>query len=228
MPTPLDIPATEAAIVETTNAFRKEHGLALLKPNAQLAAAARAYARSLASSGSLTHTANGTTPGSRARGAGYAPCQIAENLAAIYDSGGFTPSSYAKRAVTGWENSPGHRANMLLPGLTDTGIGVARAGNDPRYVAVQLLGRPEAMRYEFTVANDTAAQQSYTFAGSAETIRPHERIRHRACVPGAVVFDLGKGAANARFEVRDGALFTLEADASGGVRVKTGKSGAVP
>ena len=44
MPITPDIPATEVAIVEMTNAFRKQHKLAAVRPNARLEAAARAYA----------------------------------------------------------------------------------------------------------------------------------------------------------------------------------------
>ena len=150
----LDLPATETAIVEATNAFRAKHNLSALRPNAQLAAAARAYAKSLAARGDLTHTANGTTPSSRAQAAGYSYCLIAENLALIYDSRGFTPRSYAKRAQDGWEASPGHRENLMRPGVTETGVGVSGSKpNDPRYVAVQLLGRPAALKFSFALKN---------------------------------------------------------------------------
>ena len=99
----LDLPTTEIAIIEATNTFRAKHNLSALRLNAQLAAAARAYAKSLSARGDLTHTANNTTPATRAQAAGYSYCLIAENLASIYDSRGFTPRRYAKLALQGSE-----------------------------------------------------------------------------------------------------------------------------
>ena len=154
MPITPDIPAAEVAIVEMTNAFRKQHKLAAVRPNARLEAAARAYAQVLARGRDLSHTLQGTTPATRAQKAGYGYCQIAENLAMASDSRGFSARDYADRAVRGWQRSPGHRRNLLLPHLTDIGVAVVRAApDDPRYIAVQLFGRPESLRYAFKVRN---------------------------------------------------------------------------
>lgn len=222
-----DIPATEAAIIATTNEFRGKHNLPALRPNKQLAAAARAYARALAMRADLTHTANGTTPQSRASASGYAPCEIAENLAAIYDSHGFTPSEYASRAVSGWEASPGHRENLLRPGVTDTGIGVATAGaNDPRYVAVQLLGRSQALKFSFRIINRSPDLIGYTFAGKAQTVAPRQVITHTSCAGGTLAFLLGPSVA--RYETRDGQIYTLRADGNGGVRLEVEKGAFSP
>jgi Cysteine-rich secretory protein family len=221
MPIALDTPAAEAAIIAATNVFRKEYNLSALKPNAQLAAAARAYAKALAARGELTHTANGTTPASRAKAAGYAFCEIAENLAVIYDSRGFMAPAYAKRAVAGWEASPGHRENLLRANVTETGVGVAGAGdNDPRYVSVQLLGRPVALEYTFTVTNAARQTVTYVFAGRQTSIAPRETIRHTTCAPGTLAITTGPQAvAVARYEAHDGQVYTLKPRAGGGVTV---------
>src|SRR5262245_20977784 len=143
MPITPDIPAAEAAIVEMTNAFRRENKLSSLTQNPQLAAAARAYAQKLAAGSGLSHTADGTTPDKRASQVGYTSCTIAENLAKLMDSRGFNARSYAKQVMQGWRDSPGHRKNLLLPHLTEIGVAVARApARYPTYVAVQLFGRP--------------------------------------------------------------------------------------
>jgi hypothetical protein len=227
MPITPDIPATEAAIIASTNAFRGKHHLPALKPNKQLAAAARAYAKALAKRGDLTHTANGTTPPSRASASGYPPCEIAENLAAIYDSHGFTADEYAKRAVSGWENSPPHRENLLRPGVTDTGIGVAKGGdNDPRYVAVQLLGRPSQMQYSFRIVNRSGDLVGYTFGGKSQTVAPRQVITHTSCAGGPISFLLG--AKVARYEARNGQVYTLKGDGSGGVRLDIEKGALEP
>ena len=52
-----DLPQTEIAIVEMTNAFRKESRLGEVKPNAALTAAARAFAEYLAKTGKFAHEA---------------------------------------------------------------------------------------------------------------------------------------------------------------------------
>ena len=91
----------------------------------------------------LSHTADGTTPAQRIASAGYRYCQVGENLASILDTRGFTADEYARRAVQGWENSPGHRHNMLLEHVTETGVGVVRSSPSvPKYIAVQLFARP--------------------------------------------------------------------------------------
>ena len=58
-----DLPQTEIAIVEMTNAFRKESRLGEVKPNAALTAAARAFAEYLAKTGKFAHEADGHQPG---------------------------------------------------------------------------------------------------------------------------------------------------------------------
>src|SRR5262245_32262603 len=141
MPITADIPAAEMAIIEMTNAFRKKHKLAAVRTNPQLEAAARAYAEVLARGLDLSHTLEETTPATRAQEAGYDSCQIAENLAMASYTGGFSVSDCANRAMRGWESSPGHRHNLMLPHLTDIGVAVMRASPDePRYIAVQLFG----------------------------------------------------------------------------------------
>ena len=220
----LDLPATETAIIEAANAFRAKHKLSTLRPNAQLAAAARAYAKSLAARGDLTHTANGTTPSSRAQAAGYSYCLIAENLALIYDSRGFTPRGYATRAMDGWEASPGHRENLMRPGVTETGVGVAGSKqNDPRYVSVQLFGRPAALKYSFALKNTADRAVSYTFGGKSHLIAPRETVRYTTCSPEplAITTDAPAGAV-ARYEPKSGQVYSLKTRAGGGVSVEIG------
>ena len=65
-----DLPQTEIAIVEMTNAFRKENKLGEVKPNAALTAAARAFADYLAKTGKFAHEADGREPRRARRGAG--------------------------------------------------------------------------------------------------------------------------------------------------------------
>ncbi len=217
MPVLPDLPAAEAAIVEMTNAFRAENKLAPVRPNPKLAAAARAYAKTLTGYAALSHTADGTTPADRILRAGYRYCQVGENLATLLDTRGFTADEYARRAVQGWEDSPGHRQNMLMPHVTETGVAVVRSSPTvPKYIAVQLFGRPEAAKYRFKVTNTAAKAVTYTFNGADNTVAPREIITHTACLPGSLSFPTGgKTGAAARYEAGDGQVYTLKSTPTG-------------
>jgi hypothetical protein len=230
MPVALDIPATETAIIEMTNAFRSEHKLASVRRNSSLSAAAHAYARVLARHrGALSHTLNGTTPASRAKTAGYSYCQIAENLAVIYDSRGFTAPNYAERAVTGWEQSPGHRRNMLMPAVTEIGVAVAKGGtHDPRYVAVQLFARPETLKYTFQIVNRAKSAVSYKFGGQDHAVLPRQVITLTSCAAGNIAFKLDRRSGVGRYKARDGRVYTLKPRKGGGVRVEVGRNVVSP
>ena len=84
-----DLPQTEIAIVEMTNAFRKDNKLAALAPNRALTLAARAFADYLGRSGKFAHEADGREPAQRAEAQGYRYCLVAENLGLNLDSRGF-------------------------------------------------------------------------------------------------------------------------------------------
>jgi hypothetical protein len=225
-----DIPQVESAIVEMTNAFRKEKKLGPVKPDAELARAARAYAEFLANSPIFSHTADGRQPGDRAQAAGYAYCQIAENLAMNRDSRGFASRQLAREAVEGWKNSAGHRENMLAPSVTDIGVGVAKAKAQQKYLSVQLLGRPESLKYGFGVQNQSPAVVMYRHGSDMHEINPRYTVRHTVCYPGEITFMKAILSGNTksiggRYQTRDGDLFVLKPGAAGSgieVEVKTG------
>ncbi len=226
MPVALDIPAAETAIVEMTNTFRAEHKLGNVTPNPLLAAAARAYASVLAKrKGALSHTLDGTTPATRVKAAGYAYCQIGENLAMAYDSRGFSAGGYARLTLNGWKESPGHRSNLLMPEVTEIGVAIARSGaNDPRYVAVQLFARPRALRYSFKIANRTTSAVAYSFADDEHTVLPRQIITHTSCAVGTIAFKLQAKSGVSRYEARDGRVYTLRSHQGGGVKVDVSSS----
>ena len=120
------------------NAFRAGKGLGALSLSPALNAAAQAHAQDMAARATLTHTgADGSDVGDRAGRAGYRFHEIAENVAQGQAS--------VDAVMISWEKSPGHRANMLLPGVTDLGVGYAEGpatGNIPGHYWVIVLGRP--------------------------------------------------------------------------------------
>jgi hypothetical protein len=220
-----DTPAVEAAIIEFTNAYRGRQKLGTLKANPALTKAARTYAAFLAKSGQFSHTADGREAGDRITSAGYAWCQIGENLALHVDSRGFEARALAQKSVEGWINSPPHRANLVAPHMTEIGVGVARAPDrDPKFISVQLFARPQSMQVEFQISNATREPVAYSFGGEAHEIKPRYAVTHTSCNPGEISFDsFGSGfwpkKLSMRYEARDGLVYRLEPDAAGGVRV---------
>lgn len=217
-----DIPQVEAAIIELTNAFRAEQKLGAVKPNAKLAAAARSYAEFLAKSDLFSHTADGRQHSDRAKSAGYAYCQVSENLSLNLDSRGFETRQLARDAVEGWKNSPGHRRNLVAPYVTEIGVGVAKTSGSEKYLSVQMFGRPEALKYEFKIQNGLTESVRYSFGNEHHEVRPRNVITHVACQPDPIVFEragpplIGK-ALKGTYLARDGDLFTLKPSPNGGV-----------
>jgi uncharacterized protein YkwD len=98
------------------NAARTAGGLAPLRPDSRLAAAAAGQAAFLASGAALSHRgAGGSGPASRAQAAGCGTPYVGENIARGQRS--------AAEAFQGWMASPGHRANILRPGFGAYGLG---------------------------------------------------------------------------------------------------------
>lgn len=107
-------------IARLTNADRVRHGLSPLEWNDGLAQSAEAHLRWMVRGRELMHQYPGEAAlPERARQAGVAFSEVAENLAA-----GFDPRS----VEVGWMHSPEHRRNILDPGLTAVGIATARRG----------------------------------------------------------------------------------------------------
>lgn len=221
-----DLAQTQAAIVERTNAFRAEQGLSPVQRNAALQHAAHEFAKYLAKSGRFAHEADGRKPAERAKQAGYWHCTVAENLALNLDSRGFTVEKLATDTVEGWKASPGHRKNMLLPNVTDVGIGIARAlGPDPKFLTVQLLGRPGNLAYAFSITNKSTDTITYDVSGKRHEIAPRVVVTHQACEPAKVRFE-GTGGwpggtrMNVQYDAVDKAKFVLRNGPEGKLMVE--------
>lgn len=116
-------PSTSSGFAADLNAFRASQGLGTVRSNATLARAAQAHADDMASRGYFSHESpggpNGDTFVERAQSAGCAMQSGAENIA-----DGQTSES---QVLVAWQNSPGHRRNMLVRSYTQYGLG--RSGN---------------------------------------------------------------------------------------------------
>ena len=214
-----DLPQTEIAIVEMTNAFRKDNKLGALKPNAALTAAARAFADYLGKSGKFGHEADGRQPAQRAEAQGYRYCTVAENLALNLDSRGFETQQLAREAIEGWKGSPGHRANMLRPYVTEIGVAVVRAPDrDPKFISVQLFGRPDSLKIEFTIDNQSEAIVHYKLGEEAISLPARATASYTLCDPGKLTFEK-PGPAARPHEPRNGDTFVVRAGTSNAIAV---------
>ena len=120
------------------------------------------------------------------RAQGYRYCLVAENLAMNLDSRGFETRVLARDAVEGWKNSPGHRANMLQPTVTEIGVAVARAPDrDPKFISVQLFGRPEALKVEFRIENRAGQEVRYVLGEETHTLPARAIVTHTRLQPRA-------------------------------------------
>jgi hypothetical protein len=137
--------ATEMSIgglLQATNTQRVNNGVAGLNLNQQLNNAAQAKANDMVTRNYWSHnTPDGQEPWVFITNAGYDYVKAGENLAY-----GFATSS---DTVTGWMNSPTHRANLLDPDFVDVGFGFANSNNfnnsGPETVVVAMYGKPRVL-----------------------------------------------------------------------------------
>ncbi|AOR31329.1 hypothetical protein BFF78_10035 [Streptomyces fodineus] len=111
-----------ARIVQLVNAERAKVGCHPLTVNAALMKAAQAHSADMAAHQNMSHTgSDGSSPGDRITRAGYAWSAYGENVAYGYAT--------ADQVMTGWMNSPGHRANILDCSFKEIGVGLAQPGS---------------------------------------------------------------------------------------------------
>lgn len=197
----------EQRVIALTNDFRRENALQPLEPETRLADAARSFAGYLANTGKLDHDADGTTPPERVKKRGYSHCMIAENLASEYSSRGFTADQLATNLVQGWRSSPTHRENMLIPEITQIGVGLARNARDGEYFAVQVFARPMSQMLKFRVTNRSNATVRYEFRKRLVTLGPRQVRTHESCAAGDL--RLETGGQNATAPAKDGVRYAI-------------------
>jgi len=168
-------------IVEQTNDFRSMSGAAPVTPNPRLADTARYFADYMARTDRYGHEADGSEPAQRAAARGYDYCMVSENIAFEFSSAGFETQELARRFVDGWKASPGHRHNMLDHEATETAVAVAQSPRTGRYYAVQMFGRPQAMRVTFHISNRSPAAVRYELGGEWFQLPPRTTRTHERC-----------------------------------------------
>lgn len=216
-----DLAEVSRLIVAHTNTFRSQQSARATAPNTQLQQAAREFANYMARTGRYSHEADGRQPWERAAAHGYAYCMVSENIAYQFHSQGFHTDELARRFMTGWENSPGHRHNMLDPDATDIGVAVVQSRESGRYYAVQLFGRPQAMRMAFRIANRSAKAVSYELGDQRFQLPPRMVRRHEQCRPHTLTIRLPGMSQPTTLQPRNGASYAVE---QSGPRLRVSKS----
>lgn len=139
--------AEEKTVLLQANTFRKEQGLKALRAESKLMDIARRHAANMArkdrygDTDTNGHIMDGLDPADRVQVGGYVFSRVAENVG--WQLGREDP---ATRMVEDWKKSPGHRKNLLIAEVSDTGVGAAK-GRSGKWYFVQLFGKPyEATR----------------------------------------------------------------------------------
>jgi uncharacterized protein YkwD len=209
-----DLGEASRNIVELTNRFRGSAGLAPTTPNAQLNASAREFAAFMARTDQYGHEADGREPAQRAEAQGYDYCLVSENIAYEFSSEGFATQELASSLVQGWQDSPGHRHNMLDGAATETGVAIAQSPHTKRYYAVQMFGRPKALRVRFRVSNRSPHAVSYELGGRTYQLPPNVTRTHEQCRSEPLTMRLPGDPRATRVEPRNGERYLVERNGS--------------
>ncbi|AFS77422.1 putative sporulation protein YkwD [Gottschalkia acidurici 9a] len=114
--TPSNVSSIESEVVRLVNVERSKQGLAPLKMSAELSKVARTKSQDMADKNYFSHTSpTYGSPFDMMKQFGIKYNTAGENIAKGYDS--------AQSVVTGWMNSPGHRANILSSNFGTIGVG---------------------------------------------------------------------------------------------------------
>jgi uncharacterized protein YkwD len=143
------------ALLSETNIQRSNNGEPALSMNSQLAKAAQAKANDMVAKNYWSHvTPDGVQPWQFVANAGYSYTALGENLAYGFDTSAAT--------VSGWMNSPAHRANILKADYQEVGFGIANSpnfnGSGEETVVVAMYGKPQRVVTPSTVQNGRSSE----------------------------------------------------------------------
>jgi uncharacterized YkwD family protein/spore coat assembly protein SafA len=132
IPTLDAVKTQENEVVRLVNVERSKAGLRPLTANWQVSRVARIKSQDMATKGYFSHTS--PTYGS--------PFNMMENFGIRFSAAGEN-IAYGQRTpqevMTGWMNSPGHRANILNPSYTQIGVGLATNSRGTKYWTQEFI-----------------------------------------------------------------------------------------
>jgi len=116
----ISVPAFASDYASQISAYRRAHGLPAVRIDSRLNAVALRQAQAMASSGTISHSAGGSFS---SRVASLRKSRAAENIAA-----GFLSFS---ETLKQWEESAGHRENLLMVGAKKVGVASVANAKSP-------------------------------------------------------------------------------------------------
>ncbi|MGD6978666.1 CAP domain-containing protein [Citricoccus sp. CH26A] len=110
------------------NEQRTQNGLAALEVDQGVSNAAIKHSQNMARTGIFSHVINGKGPADRLKDENVSFSAYGENIyhnwCQMNGKPAYAVDGFPHKAVTAWMNSAGHRANILNPDFTHTGIGI--------------------------------------------------------------------------------------------------------
>lgn len=158
-----------SSLLQETNIQRSNHGKTALTLNSQLSQAAQDKANDMVARNYWAHTTpDGKQPWEFISATGYSFTAAGENLAYGFDS--------SAAAMTGWMNSPGHKANVLHDNYLEVGFGVANSpdyqSNGEQTVIVAMYAKPQKVVTPSTATTGRAPAPAPKPAPVAEESAP--------------------------------------------------------
>lgn len=162
-----------STLLSGTNNQRVANGLGALALNSMLDNAAQAKAQDMMTHDYWSHVSpTGVTPWYWITHAGYSYQTAGENLAYGFAS--------ASDTITGWMNSPEHRANILNTTYTQVGFGIINApnyqGTGPETIVVAMYAEPYITATPAPAAQHPAATSKTSTAPAATQSTPVAKV----------------------------------------------------
>jgi uncharacterized protein YkwD len=132
------LPEVEMEVGRLTNETRRQHGLAPLTADLNLVEASRQHSMDMLARRFFSHQ----NPEGRSFMERLPPAygsRISRSGENIWTGSGYSPSNpqtLARMIINSWLSSPGHCKNILTPGFTHLGVGVAAWGREVRATQV--------------------------------------------------------------------------------------------
>lgn len=132
-----NIAQMEEQVLHQINEQRQNHGLAPLQLNRQLSLVARSHSQQMANRNFYSHIDHlDRNHRDRVEAAGLKAYLIGENLMKCIRA-----SDPVGLSVQSWMESPGHRKNILLTEMQETGVGIWRRGET--FYVTQIYMEPK-------------------------------------------------------------------------------------
>lgn len=186
---------TTSSLLQYTNSYRTKSQESNLTIDAKLSAAAQAKADDMVKNNYWSHTSpDGKTPWYFISASSYSYSSAGENLAYGFSNAG--------DAISGWMNSPSHRANILNSSYSNVGFGVASStnfqGKGPEIIIVAEYAAPAT----YVAGASTAAPLIKELTGTQ--VSRIQVLTGGQATWSAIALSLLTGAALAIFIIRHG------------------------